>query len=46
MASFVDGKGDEIGEALHGFAANVPITDSGGCREISDAVQPTQKFYN
>ena len=36
---FIDGKHDQVREALHRFAANVSVTDGGGGRQVGDAVK-------
>ena len=32
VVGFIDGKSNKVREPLHGLAANVPVTDSGGGR--------------
>ena len=32
VSRFIDGKGDEVRESLHGLAADVPVADSRGGR--------------
>ena len=32
VVGFINGKGDEVRESLHGLAADVPVTDGGGSR--------------
>jgi len=39
MSGFIDGKGDQEGETLHGFAADVFVTDSGGGRQVGDLIK-------